>query len=152
MAAATLPAIYKFWAYAVQGLLYEICFTALWDFSITPDLRLMGESSIWSLFVYGLGGLANEYYVFNRIGKKHVVFRMLVNLFYTYAWEYACGALLRTFGGCPWDYTERRWNLHGLITLEYAPAWLFAGLLNERMCLLLQSICWEKRGHPTKVE
>ena len=143
-----VPIHVKLWVYAIQGVLYELMFTALWNLSVSPDPRLMGESSIWSVWVYGLGGLCNEYFVYNKIAHKHVAFRMVVNLLYTYAWEYACGVALAAGGACPWDYSARRWNLHGLITLEYAPAWLLAGLLHERLIRLLQSVCWcDKLAH-----
>ena len=138
----TLPLHFKFWIYALQGILYELCFTAIWDFCISQNPKLVGESSIWSIFVYGGGGLVCEYLIVNNIFKHNILFRTLVYLLYTYAWEYLTGFILLQFAACPWDYTERRWNLHGLITLEYAPAWIFAGILHERLVILLNNIYW----------
>ena len=143
MGSTDVPAAVKLWVYSIQGILYELCFTAMFNyFLISPDIRLMGESSIWSIWIYGMGGLLNEYAIYNNIKKKPKVLRILANLIYTYVWEYSNGVVLRAFGACPWDYTERRWNVHGLITFEYVPAWIFAGLLHEEMIKLLQSICW----------
>ena len=50
-----------------------------------------------------------------------------------FAVEYATGWLLRHFtGACPWDYTGHSpWSVHGLIRLDYAPAWLVMGLAAE---------------------
>ncbi len=46
--------------------------------------------------------------------------------------EYASGWLLRQLTGkCPWDYSDLRGNLHGLIAWEYGPVWFAAGLLLE---------------------
>ncbi|MGE5653603.1 MAG: putative ABC transporter permease, partial [Bacillota bacterium] len=52
-----------------------------------------------------------------------------------YAVEYASGWLLRVVTGrCPWDYHgSTRFELNGLIRLDYAPAWFCAGLLFERV-------------------
>ncbi len=52
--------------------------------------------------------------------------------------EYAAGWLLRRLTGtCPWDYSTRRsvphWQVHGLIRLDYAPAWALLGLALERV-------------------
>ena len=46
--------------------------------------------------------------------------------------EYASGALLRsTRGSAPWDYSEARLNVNGLIRLDYAAYWAAAGLALE---------------------
>jgi uncharacterized membrane protein len=47
--------------------------------------------------------------------------------------EYIAGWLLRRLAGvCPWDYTgSTRWQLHGLVRLDYAPLWAIFGLLLE---------------------
>ena len=143
MGCTDVPALVKLWLYAIQGILYEMCFTAMFNFIlIKPDIRLMGESSIWAIWMYGIGGLVNEYAVYNNMKHRHRMLRILANLVYTYAWEYGNGAALTLLGACPWDYTERRWNVHGLITFEYVPAWIFAGLLHEEVIKLLQSLCW----------
>eukprot|EP00116_Pleurobrachia_bachei_P017993 sb/3478255/ len=95
-----------------------------------------------------------------RNGLRHynALSRIVVSVCYTYLWEYGNGALLRLFGACPWDYTERKWNIHGLITFQYAPAWVFAGILHEKMMEILEGVEWGKKeevkngGVATKVE
>ncbi len=52
--------------------------------------------------------------------------------------EYGAGWLLRrATGACPWDYAARRnpsrWQVQGLIRLDYAPAWAALGLALERV-------------------
>ena len=143
----TLPALARFWVYALQGVMYELCFTALWNYSTSPDPRLMGESSIWSIWVYGMGGLVYELGLWRRgVRHRNILLRIMVSVAYTYLWEYCNGWVLRLFGACPWDYTERRWNVHGLITFEYAPAWIFAGLLHEKLMVILEGVEWGKGG------
>ena len=34
---------------------------------------------------------------------------------------------------CPWDYSQCRANIHGLIRLDFAPLWFAVGLLFEQL-------------------
>jgi uncharacterized membrane protein len=48
--------------------------------------------------------------------------------------EYLTGWLIRKLTGrCPWDYSQFRGNIRGIITLEYAPVWFIFGLGFERV-------------------
>ena len=144
--AKDVPLHVRFWVYAVQGVLYELTFTALWNCCVSPNARLMGESSIWSMWVYGMGSLLHEVLIYTRLKHHHIVPRIIANLVYTYAWEYANGCVLRLFGACPWDYAERKWNVHGLITFEYIPVWIVGGILHEQLIEFMGSICWCEKG------
>ena len=46
-----------------------------------------------------------------------------------FSWEFTTGLILRQFDACPWDYSHYPYNFMGLITLEYAPGWLFLAFL-----------------------
>jgi uncharacterized membrane protein len=49
-----------------------------------------------------------------------------------FAVEYLFGRLLRNVvGEAPWDYSRARFNLHGLVRLDYLPLWAGAGLALE---------------------
>ena len=48
--------------------------------------------------------------------------------------EYASGAILRASrGSAPWDYAEARFNVNGLVRLDYAAYWAAAGLALESL-------------------
>ena len=48
--------------------------------------------------------------------------------------EYASGRLLRRLvGQAPWDYSNARWQLDGLIRFDYFPLWAAAGLMTEQL-------------------
>jgi hypothetical protein len=48
--------------------------------------------------------------------------------------EYSTGlALRRALGDAPWDYSDTRANVDGLIRLDYFPLWGMAGLALERL-------------------
>ncbi|KAK4299536.1 hypothetical protein Pmani_027208 [Petrolisthes manimaculis] len=90
-----------------------------------PSLTLPEpEVNVWMrLYIYGLHGF-------------------LIEVLFTAAWDFAVntdwalvGLALRQYGACPWDYSERSYNLLGLITLEYFPAWYLASLLTEQLLI-----------------
>ena len=47
--------------------------------------------------------------------------------------EYITGIWLTRRNLCPWNYSHARWNVHGVIRLDYAPGWFLLGLLYENM-------------------
>lgn len=47
--------------------------------------------------------------------------------------EYFFGVILTKMGVCPWNYSGAKFNVNGLIRLDYAPAWFAAGLIFETL-------------------
>ena len=46
-----------------------------------------------------------------------------------YMAEYASGwGLQRIAGVCPWNYSQSKYHINGLIRLDYAPVWFGVGL------------------------
>ncbi len=130
-----LPGFVRFYIYGIQGFCDEIVFTALLNFISTGNTTFKGHSSLSSFFIYGLYSLIIEHvYVF--LYHKHRTkwyFRFLLYLVLIYTWEFISGWILRQFDACPWDYSDYSYNFMGLVTLEYAPAWLFANWLLEQL-------------------
>ena len=68
---------FRFYLYALNGLLCEIIFTAIWDsiekfvYSGEVDLKLIGHSHIWALFIYGTAMLW---------GRVRDIFFLILNL------------------------------------------------------------------------
>ena len=48
-----------------------------------------------------------------------------------YTWEFIGGLVLNQFSARTWDYTHYKYDVMGLIALEYAPLWFCSGLLQE---------------------
>jgi uncharacterized membrane protein len=58
-----------------------------------------------------------------------------------FAVEYATGWIIKLLTGTiPWDYSAKRWQVHGLVRLDYAPAWFVFGLLLERVEMLARAV------------
>lgn len=119
--------------YGMLGFAYEIVFTSLWEFAATnfTDLKFKGCSSLWSFFIYGTCSLCGEQ-VFVHTGKRLSAFwRGLIYVQMAYTWEFLGGLFLNQFSARTWDYTHYKYDVMGLITLEYAPLWFFSGLFQE---------------------
>ncbi|CAL8097479.1 unnamed protein product [Orchesella dallaii] len=149
-----LPTLLKLYIYGLHGYFVEVTFTALWDLIAVGNFRLQGCSSIWSLGIYGSCGLALEKLSKKLRDKKvPIYFRALIYVLVIYLWEYTSGTLLRLISACPWDYMEFRYNFGGLITLEYAPFWLLAGIMTERIIMgRLEQLRWVGIGHSKNLE
>ena len=116
----------------VMGWCMEIIFTSA-HCLFTRDNKLMGHTSLWMFPIYGLAAC---------IGPMH---RFLKNFpawlrGIIYSWgilsvEYLSGMTLKHFSCCPWNYEHARYNIKGVIRLDYAPFWALAGLIFERALL-----------------
>ncbi|XP_076017018.1 transmembrane protein 229B-like isoform X2 [Genypterus blacodes] len=128
-----LPALVRLYVYALHGLLCEVAFTALCDWFSTQDRRLVGHSSLWALPMY-----ATAIYVMESLRAKLLALhhslpvRLITYTLFIYLWEFSWGVGLRLMGACPWDYSAYRYNLGGLVTLEYALPWGVASLIVEK--------------------
>ena len=131
--------------YALLGLGVEVIYTAVYAAAEaavdqTPvDGTLQGHTYLWMMPIYGLGGLLFEV-VFRLVEGWHWSVRGLLYTIGIFAVEYVAGWVIEKMTGTiPWDYSERRWHVHGKIRLDYAPVWFCFGLFLERASLWIQS-------------
>ena len=119
----------------ILGWCMEIVFTSA-RCLVTKDSRLMGHTSLWLFPIYGLAGCI---YPLSRVLKHFPVW--LRGALYSgciLSVEYASGMILKHFSCCPWNYEGAKYNINGVIRLDYAPFWAAAGLIFEKI-LLAQS-------------
>lgn len=115
------------------GLALEVVFTALMDYPASGDRRLKGYTYVWMAPIYAL------IYPFStvlvpRLAPYPAPARGIIYMLLIFAVEYSSGWLLRKLvGECPWEsgYRKAKWNVHGLIRLDFAPAWIGASLVFE---------------------
>lgn len=134
--------------YGMLGFSYEIIFTSLWDFvsSNFTNFKFTGYSSIWSFFIYGTCSFCGEQ-VYKQTRKR--LSTLLRGLIYTqmaYTWEFIGGLVLNQFSARTWDYTHYKYDVMGLIALEYAPLWFFSGLFQEYFYEYLLTLTWQRSG------
>jgi uncharacterized membrane protein len=126
--------------FACVGIALEVCFTALTDPGERHSLRLRGHSYLWMVGPYATAPLLLELF-HPSILAVPLAARIALYVLILYAVEYGSGWLLRrATGRCPWDYGQSRWSVHGLIRLDYAPAWAAACWLFEAIFLRLRPL------------
>lgn len=116
------------------GWCLEIFFTCLHAFG-RKDKKLMGHTSAWMFPIYGLASCIGT--IAPKIAHWSLFLR---GLFYGAAiliTEYITGSILSFFDVCPWNYTGKKYSIKGLIRLDYLPFWMIAGLLYEKLLLML---------------
>ena len=114
----------------LTGWCMEILFSAVKNVHHT-DRRLMGQTSVWMFPIYGCAALIKPMY--QLTGKLPALARGSIYCAAILTGEFISGSLLKKHGCCPWDYSHARFNIHGVIRLDYAPLWMGAGLLFERI-------------------
>lgn len=127
-----LSAVQRLYMYALHGCLCEVVFTAMWDGVSSRDVRLEGHSSLWALPMYASAIFVMEYLSSRLLALgQPLTIRLITYTLFIYLWEFSWGVGLSLMGACPWDYSGFRFNLGGLVTLEYAVFWAIAAFIAE---------------------
>lgn len=96
---------------------------------------MMGNTSILMFPIYGMAAIIHPLY--KCIKNMNIIFR---GIFYTigiFIIEYTSGYMLKKRGKCPWDYSDSKHNISGLIRIDYAPAWFVVGLFLKNFLIPL---------------
>ncbi len=119
--------------FAVLGLGFEIIFTAVLDWKKDKRCFLMGYSSLWYAPLYALAPLvlhlAGAWFLQWPFWFRGVNYALSI-----WVVEYlGMWALRVLLGASPSEdsYYKSRWNIHGLIRLDYFPAMFLLGLAFE---------------------
>jgi uncharacterized membrane protein len=131
----------RFAVYGAIGLVFELVFTGLKGAARGESPVRAAHTSLWMFPVYGLMQPLFEP-VHDRLrGRARLPARAATYTAGFFAVEYVSGWLFRRLRGhAPWDYHYARWNIHGLIRLDYAPLWAAMGLAMERVHDLLADV------------
>ena len=124
--------------YSVLGLVVEVVYTAVYGAAEALvnrrplDRSLQGHTYLWMLPIYGFGGLHFEL-LYGAVLDWHWFFRGLLYGVCIFLIEYLAGWVIEKLSGAvPWDYSTRRWHIHGKIRLDYLPIWFLFGLFLEQ--------------------
>lgn len=101
------------------------------------DRELTCHTSYWMFPIYGMAVIIKPFHDFTR--KKPLVVRGMLYTILIYTVEFVTGCVLKAFHACPWNYSKARYNLKGVIRLDYFPAWFGMGLLYEKILDLVES-------------
>ncbi len=114
--------------FGILGWLMEILWTGF-NSLLKKDLKLISNTSIWMFFIYGMASFMAP--ICKMIAPFPVIIRGGVYVVCIFAAEFIFGSLLKRINICPWDYSKYKYNIKGVIRLDYAPVWFVAGLIFE---------------------
>ena len=114
----------------LAGWCLEILFTSFCSFR-KRELKLMGETSLWMFPIYGMAAFLKP--LCRRIKNFPALLRGIFYSCFIFLGEYVSGSILEKYRMCPWDYSGSRANINGVIRLDYAPFWMAAGLIFEKL-------------------
>lgn len=117
----------------VIGWCMEIIWTAFDKFR-RREMKLMGNTSVLMFPIYGMAALFEP--IMKLVKKQSAVIRGIVYMVCIFTIEYTSGTFLKRRNICPWDYSRAKYNVNGVIRLDYAPLWFAAGLIFEKILKL----------------
>ena len=89
------------------------------------------STSLWMFGIYGLAFLIKPLYY--CIKKLSPILRGSIYTVFIFITEYFTGAFLKRHNACPWDYSSSKFNIKGVIRLDYAPLLFIVGLIYENI-------------------
>ena len=107
----------------------EILFTGLHSLQ-NKEHTLTAHTSICMFPIYGMACLLAP--VCRLLKGRNPLLRGSIYACCIFAGEYTTGMILKKHHACPWDYTDSRFNVNGVIRFDYAPLWFGAGLIFEK--------------------
>lgn len=106
----------------------EVLWTGL-NSLLKKDFKLTARTSIWMFPIYGFIVFLEP--LCNLIYSMPILLRGGIYSICIFIGEYVSGFILKRFNLCPWDYSKSKYNISGIIRLDYAPVWFMAGLVFE---------------------
>lgn len=113
------------------GWCAEVMWTGLINRIGHNDIKCTGNTSLLMFPIYGMACFLKPLGL--GMKEKPVVYRGTVYALCIYCMEYVSGSILKKHDMCPWDYSSSKYNINGLIRLDYLPCWFSLGLLYEKI-------------------
>ena len=80
--------------------------------------------------IYGMACIFSP--LSQKLKTKNTLLRGSIYTAFIFAGEFLSGLFLKKHRICPWDYSRAKFNIKGVIRLDYAPLWFTAGLFFEK--------------------
>ncbi|MCR1839406.1 putative ABC transporter permease [Murimonas intestini] len=110
------------------------CLENLWTGFLSfrrREMKLKSQSSLWMFPIYGMAAFIAP--LFKWLKNYSIIIRGTCYTVFIFLAEFLTGSFLKKRGMCPWDYSDAKTNINGVIRLDYAPLWFGAGLLFEKL-------------------
>jgi len=132
----------RFILFGLLGMLLEVFFTATFEL-IDGNMNMHGRTSPWMLPIYGLLGIVLVPVARPLINRGvPLPVRAFIYMLGIFLVEYVTGIIYTAFGLVIWDYSDLPLNVHGQITLLYAPFWFVLGLVVETLYRYVDTCAW----------
>ena len=115
----------------LTGWCMECLWTGFKSLCKHDNKKLPCSTSIWMFPIYGLAAFIRP--ASKKLKNHGTFFRGMFYATGIFCIEYFSGSLLKKHNCCPWDYSKAKFNIKGVIRIDYLPAWFLAGLLFEKI-------------------
>ncbi|KHJ84753.1 hypothetical protein OESDEN_15530 [Oesophagostomum dentatum] len=105
---------------------FQVCFTATWEAVEHGNRKLIGVTSMYIFFVYGMSILVLEKLYLNFKEIIPLPLRAALYVLVCYCWEFSSGLFLKRYF---------HYHFMGLITFEYIPVWYISSIICERFLI-----------------
>ena len=116
----------------ILGWCIEIIWTAFHGIK-SKNNKFIGYTSIIMFPIYGLASVIKPISLKLKKMKMPTIIRGLVYSIGIFMVELITGSILKKTNNCPWDYSDKKYNIHGVIRIDYAPLWCIVGVIFEKM-------------------
>lgn len=121
---------YNFLKCGVAGWCMEVIWTGCINV-FNNDKRMTAKTSLIMFPIYGMAAFIKP--LSSSLKTHNIFYRGIIYTCGIFGVEYFTGSILKKKDMCPWDYSDSKYNVNGLIRLDYAPAWFGAGLIFEKL-------------------
>ena len=115
----------------VYGWGFECLWTGLHSIISHDNKNYACRTSMWMFPIYGMASLIKPLY--KALENTNIFVRGIVYTSCIFATEDGTGKILKKNHCCPWDYSDAKHNIEGLVRLDYAPLWFIVGLIYEKI-------------------
>lgn len=134
-----------FVSYGCFGLLLEIFFTGMHDLLMGRNKNMRAVTSLWMAPIYGIGATCLEILSFAELRLPLFI---VIGVIIVYFVEFSLGWVSRRAGLRLWDYQHARFNVKGLIRLDYVFFWVMVvvvfyvshNLINDLVHFVLKDV------------
>ena len=116
----------------ILGWCIEIIWTAFHGIK-SKNNKFIGYTSIIMFPIYGLASVIKPISLKLKKMKMPTIIRGIVYSIGIFMVELITGSILKKTNNCTWDYSDKKYNINGVIRIDYAPLWCIVGVIFEKM-------------------
>ena len=115
----------------ILGWCIEIIWTAFHGIK-SKNNKFIGYTSIIMFPIYGLASVIKPISLKLKKMKMPTIIRGIVYSIGIFMVELITGSILKNKNNCPWDYSDKKYNINSVIRIDYA-MWCIVGIIFEKM-------------------